>query len=126
MASYNRTARIAEEIRKVVSTMLISGVKDPRINSMVSVTDVEVTNDLRYAYVYVSILGGDQHSTLLGLKSAGGYLRRELGKSIKLRYIPEIIFKFDDSLERGMYMEKLINSVNKKSSDKEEVEDDDK
>ncbi|GAA0228226.1 30S ribosome-binding factor RbfA [Metaclostridioides mangenotii] len=126
MASYNRTARIAEEIKKVVSTMLISGVKDPRINSMVSVTDVEVTNDLRYAYVYVSILGGDQDSTLLGLKSAGGYLRRELGKSIKLRYIPEIIFKVDDSLERGMYMEKLINSVNKKSSDKVEVEDDDK
>ena len=62
----------------------------------------------------------------MGHKSAGGYLRRELGKSIKLRYIPEIIFKFDDSLERGMYMEKLINSVNKKSSDKEEVEDDDK
>ena len=126
MASYNRTARIAEEIKKVVSTMLISGVKDTRINSMVSVTDVEVTNDLRYAYVYVSILGGDQDSTLLGLKSAGGYLRRELGKSIKLRYIPEIIFKVDDSLERGMYMEKLINSVNKKSSDKVEVEDDDK
>ena len=67
MASYNRTRRIAEEIRKVVSTMLINGVKDPRITSMVSVTDVEVTNDLRYAYVYVSILGGDEESTLTGL-----------------------------------------------------------
>nr|WP_236874830.1 ribosome-binding factor A [Clostridioides difficile] len=53
--------------------MLINGVKDPRITSMVSVTDVEVTNDLRYAYVYVSILGGDEESTLTGLKSAGGY-----------------------------------------------------
>ncbi|MBU5306523.1 30S ribosome-binding factor RbfA [Clostridioides mangenotii] len=126
MASYNRTARIAEEIKKVVSTMLISGIKDPRINSMVSVTDVEVTNDLRYAYVYVSILGGDQESSLQGLKSAGGFTRREVGKNIKLRYIPEIIFKIDDSLERGMYMEELIKSVNKKGPKNPEVENDDK
>ena len=62
MASYNRTKRIAEEIKKVISTMLISGIKDPRITSMVSVTDVEVTNDLSYANVYVSILGGDEES----------------------------------------------------------------
>ena len=68
MASYNRTKRIAEEIKKVISSMLISGIKDPRITSMVSVTDVEVTNDLSYAYVYVSILGGDEESTLLGFK----------------------------------------------------------
>ena len=93
---------------------------------MVSVTDVEVTNDLRYAYVYVSILGGDQESSLQGLKSAGGFTRREVGKNIKLRYIPEIIFKIDDSLERGMYMEELIKSVNKKSSKNPEVENDDK
>ena len=83
MASYNRTKRIAEEIKKVISSMLISGIKDPRITSMVSVTDVEVTNDLSYAYVYVSILGGDEESTLDGLKSACGYIRREVGKNIK-------------------------------------------
>ena len=68
MASYNRTKRIAEEIKKVISSMLISGIKDPRITSMVSVTDVEVTNDLSYAYVYVSILGGDEESTLVRTK----------------------------------------------------------
>ena len=117
MASYNRTRRIAEEIRKVVSTMLINGVKDPRITSMVSVTDVEVTNDLRYAYVYVSILGGDEESTLTGLKSAGGYIRREVGKNIKLRYIPEIVFKLDDSIEKGMYMDSLIKRVNEKNDE---------
>lgn len=118
MASYNRTRRISEEVRKVVSTMLISGIKDPRINSMVSVTDVEVTNDLRYAYVYVSVLGGDIESTLKGLKSAGGFIRREVGKNIKLRYIPEIIFKVDDSIEKGMYMSDLIRKVNEGNSDK--------
>ena len=83
MASNNRTRRIAEEIRKIVSTMLINGIKDPRINSLVSVTDVEVTSDLSYAYIYVSILGGDEESTLDGLKSACGYIRREVGKNIK-------------------------------------------
>ena len=105
MASNNRTRRIAEEIRKIVSTMLINGIKDPRINSLVSVTDVEVTSDLSYAYVYVSILGGDEESTLEGLKSACGYIRREVGKSIKIRHTPEIIFKIDDSLLKGMYMD---------------------
>lgn len=112
MASYNRTRRIAEEIRKVVSTMLISGVKDPRITSMVSVTDVEVTNDLSYAYVYVSILGGDEESTLKGLKSAGSYIRREVSRNVKLRHTPEIIFKVDDSIKNGMYMSNLIKKVN--------------
>ena len=123
MASNNRTRRIAEEIRKIVSTMLISGIKDPRINSLVSVTDVEVTSDLSYAYVYISILGGDEESTLEGLKSACGYIRREVGKNIKIRHIPEIIFKIDDSLIKGMYMDELIKKVNsgyKNSSEEDE------
>lgn len=126
MASYNRTRRIAEEIRKVVSTMLISGIKDPRITSMVSVTDVEVTNDLSYAYVYVSILGGDEESTLKGLRSAGSYIRREVSRNVKLRHTPEIIFKVDDSIKNGMYMSELIKKVNDgsiKPSDLEDMED---
>ena len=112
MASYNRTRRIAEEIRKVVSTMLISGIKDPRITSMVSVTDVEVTNDLSYAYIYVSILGGDEESTLKGLKSACGYIRKEVSRNVKLRHTPEIIFKVDESIKNGMYISNLIKKVN--------------
>ena len=123
MASNNRTRRIAEEIRKIVSTMLINGIKDPRIKSLVSVTDVEVTSDLSYAYVYISILGGDEESTLEGLKSACGYIRREVGKNIKIRHIPEIIFKIDDSLLKGMYMDELIKKVNngyKNSSEEDE------
>ena len=125
MASNNRTRRIAEEIRKIVSTMLINGIKDPRINSLVSVTDVEVTSDLSYAYIYVSILGGDEESTLDGLKSACGYIRREVGKNIKIRHTPEIIFKIDDSLLKGMYMDELIKKVNngyKDSSEENEKE----
>ena len=120
MASNNRTRRIAEEIRKIVSTMLINGIKDPRINSLVSVTDVEVTSDLSYAYIYVSILGGDEEYTLDGLKSACGYIRREVGKNIKIRHTPEIIFKIDDSLLKGMYMDELIKKVNNGYKDSSE------
>ena len=112
MAS-NRIRRISEEVKKAISVMLINGIKDPRITSMISVTDVEVTNDLRYAFVYISILGGDKEESLEGLNSARGYIRREVGRQVKLRYAPEIIFKIDDSLERGMYMDELIKSVNK-------------
>ena len=92
--------------------MLISGIKDPRITSMVSVTDVEVTNDLSYAYIYVSILGGDEESTLKGLKSACGYIRKEVSRNVKLRHTPEIIFKVDESIKNGMYMSNLIKKVN--------------
>ena len=120
MASNNRTRRIAEEIRKIVSTMLINVIKYPRINSLVSVTDVEVTSDLSYAYIYVSILGGDEESTLDGLKSACGYIRREVGKNIKIRHTPEIIFKIDDSLLKGMYMDELIKKVNNGYKDSSE------
>ena len=123
MASYNRTKRIAEEIKKVISSMLISGIKDPRINSMVSVTDVEVTSDLSYAYVYVSILGGDEESTLQGLRNAESYIRREIGRSIKIRHIPQIIFKIDDSLLKGMYMDSLIKKVSQKDQERPQVED---
>lgn len=119
MASYNRTRRIAEEIRKVVSTMLISGIKDPRITSMVSVTDVEVTNDLSYAYIYVSILGGDEESTLKGLRNAVAYIRREVSRNVKLRHTPQIIFKVDDSIKNGMYMSDLIRKVNEKNNNNE-------
>ncbi|MDU3827453.1 MAG: 30S ribosome-binding factor RbfA [Peptostreptococcus sp.] len=112
MAS-NRIRRISEEVKKAISVMLINGIKDPRITSMISVTDVEVTNDLRYAFVYISILGGDKEESLEGLNSARGYIRREVGRQVKLRYAPEIIFKIDDSIERGMYMDELIKSVNK-------------
>lgn len=125
MASYNRTRRIGEEIRKIVSTMLITGIKDPRINSMVSVTDVEVTNDLSYAYIYVSILGGDEESTLQGLSSAESYIRREIGRSIKIRHIPQIIFKVDDSLLKGMYMDSLIKKINEKDQKQNNFEEND-
>lgn len=121
MGAYPRTKRIGEEIKKIVSKALLAGIKDPRVSSLVSVIEVDVTADLKYAYVYVSILATDKSSTLKGLKSASGFIRREVGKNIKLRIVPEIIFKLDESIEKGLHMSNLIREINaSKKEDKDE------
>ena len=111
MAS-NRIGRINEEIQKELSS-LIRNLKDPRVqDTMISITHVETTPDLRYAKVYVSFLQEDRaEGALKGLKSAGGYLRRELGRSLQLRYTPELVWALDDSITYGAKMLKLINSL---------------
>ena len=111
MAS-NRIGRINEEIQKELAA-LIPNLKDPRVqDTMISVTHVEATPDLRYAKVYVSFLEEDRaNDALKGLKSAGGYLRRELGARLQLRYTPELMWALDDSITYGAKMMKLINSL---------------
>ena len=111
MAS-NRIGRINEEIQKELAS-LIRNLKDPRVqDTMISITHVETTPDLRYAKVYVSFLQEDRaEGALKGLKSAGGYLRRELGRSLQLRYTPELVWALDDSITYGAKMLELINSL---------------
>ena len=111
MAS-NRIGRINEEIQKELSS-LIRNLKDPRVqDTMISITHVEATPDLRYAKIYVSFLQSERAADALkGLKSAGGYLRRELGRSLQLRYTPELVWELDDSITYGAKMLKLINSL---------------
>ncbi|WP_130807046.1 30S ribosome-binding factor RbfA [Senegalia massiliensis] len=119
--SSKRTARISEEIKKIVSSMILKELKDPRIATMTTITDVEVTNDLRYVKIFISVLGSDKEKkdTLEALKSASGYIRKEIGKKMKLRYIPEPIFNTDNSIENGIYISKLIDSI-KEDEDKDE------
>ena len=119
MAS-NRIGRINEEIQKELAS-LIPNLKDPRVqNTMISVTHVETTPDLRYAKVYVSFLQEDKAADALkGLKSAGGYLRRELGRALQLRYTPELVWALDDSITYGAKMLKLINSLDTGSNEEE-------
>ena len=121
MAS-NRIGRINEEIQKELSSLL-RNLKDPRVqDTMISITHVETTPDLRYAKVYVSFLQEERaKDALKGLNSAGGYLRRELGRSLNLRYTPELVWAQDDSITYGAKMLKLINSleVNKNDTDEE-------
>ncbi len=108
-----RMGRLNEEIKKELSSLIKNQIKDPRVSDFVSITQVETTNDLRYAKVFVSIYGSEkqQEETLLGLKSAGGYLRREIGKNIKLRYIPELLFEIDKSIEYGMHIKSILNKI---------------
>ena len=111
MAS-NRIGRINEEIQKELSS-LIRNLKDPRVqDTMISITHVETTPDLRYAKVYVSFLEENRaKDALKGLSSAGGYLRRELGRALQLRYTPELTWALDDSITYGAKMLELINSL---------------
>lgn len=111
MAS-NRIGRINEELQRELSS-LIRTLKDPRVQqSMVSITKVEATGDLRYAKVYISVLDKDKSKeTIKGLKSAGGYLRREIGSRLQLRYTPELVFEQDDSIAYGARMFDLLRSL---------------
>ncbi len=111
MAS-NRIGRINEEIKKELSAALRT-VKDPRVSEgMLTVTRVDTTSDLRYARIYVSALQCDDEKALLkGLKSAAGYLRRQLGQAIDLRYTPELQFFMDDSIAHGAHILDLLSHV---------------
>lgn len=110
--SSNRINRINEDIQKELSALLRT-VKDPRVqDTMISITRVETTPDLRYTKVYVSFLQEERvKDAMAGLKSAAGYLRRQLGHNLQLRYSPEIVWSEDDSITYGARMLKLINSL---------------
>ena len=112
MAS-NRISRINEEIQRQLSAD-IRRLKDPRVSGsgMVSVTRVDTTGDLRYAKIYVSVLDKAQEKDVLkGLKSAGGFLRRELGSALGLRYTPELLFEADDSIAYGAHILEVMQDV---------------
>lgn len=118
----HKMGRINEDVQRELS-VLIPNVKDPRVRGMISVTAVETTPDLRYAKVFISILDKqDTKEVLKGLKSASGWLRRELGNALKLRYTPELSFEMDDSIDKGAHILELLRSVDKKY-EKEERDD---
>ena len=122
MAS-NRIGRINEDLQREISA-LIRTLKDPRVQqSMVSVTKVDATGDLRYAKVYISVLDKDKSKeTLKGLKSAAGFMRREIGNRLRLRYTPELIFEEDLSMDYGARMFDLLRSLEAKEEKHEDGE----
>ncbi len=114
MATDRRVARVAESIRREVSKMLLSEIKDDRVGmGMVSVTDVQVAGDLQHAKIFVSIYGTeeDKAESMAGLQSATSFVRGELGRRIRLRRTPEVVFLEDTSLERGDRILSLINRI---------------
>ena len=122
MAS-NRIATINQEIQKELSSLLRT-VKDPRVqDTMISITRVETTPDLRFTKVYVSFLQNERAADgMKGLKSAAGYLRRQIAANLQLRHAPEIQWALDDSITYGAKMLNLINSLGVKQDEEEEEE----
>ncbi|MBQ6005859.1 MAG: 30S ribosome-binding factor RbfA [Selenomonadaceae bacterium] len=112
MAKQLRIEKLQELIKQEMSKMLLKELKDPRIG-FVTVTDVEMTGDLREAKIYVSVMGGEDQvkSSLEGLNSALGFIRREIGQRIRLRFTPEISFALDTSLDYGDHIQKLLLQV---------------
>ncbi|MGN0483954.1 MAG: 30S ribosome-binding factor RbfA [Lachnospiraceae bacterium] len=117
-----KNTRINGEVLRELSMIIHNEIKDPRINPMTSVVAVEVAPDLKSCKAYISVLGDEesQKSTLAGLRSAEGFIRSKLAKSVNLRNTPEIRFIMDQSIEYGVNMSKLINDVNAKDSGADE------
>ncbi|MCX7923889.1 MAG: 30S ribosome-binding factor RbfA [Clostridia bacterium] len=116
----DRINRISEEVRREVSNIIQNEIKDPRLPKMVSITSVNVTKDLKYAKIHISVFGSDEEkkNALSALKSAAGFIRREVGQRVQLRYTPEMHFELDDSIEHGIYISKLINQAVKNDENK--------
>ena len=108
-----KNTRINMEVQRELSEIIRSGIKDPRIHPMTSVVSADVTPDLKYCKVYISVLGDEnaQKSTMEGLKSAEGFIRRELARRVNLRNTPELKFILDQSIEYGVNMSHLIDEV---------------
>lgn len=124
--SSRRIGRISGEIQKIVSSIIRTNLKDPRISMMTSISKVEVTRDLRYANIYFTVLGSEKEkkNTLKGLESSKGFIRKGIGEKLNLRYTPEPVFRLDESIEHGIYISKLIDKV--KKDDDKGTEDDEK
>ena len=107
-----RLGRIDEEYRKELSQIIGYELKNPNVTGLISVTKVKVTNDLKFAKVYVSILNSKNiKDTLAGLKKSSGYIRSELAKRVNLRNTPELIFELDDSIEYGSRMDSILKEI---------------
>ena len=122
MAKYRRD-RINDEVKKELS-MILREVKDPRLaNAFISITAVDVTGDLKFAKVYYSAMQGDKKEVAAGLRSCAGFIRREVARRLNLRMTPEFTFIEDHSIEHGVHISKLLNSIEITPEEEEPEED---
>ena len=117
-----KNTRINSEVQRELSSIISRELKDPRIHPMTTVVSVEVTPDLKYCKAYISVLADEEQAkdTIRGLKSAEGFIRRMLAKTINLRNTPELTFVLDESIEYGVTLSKLIDEVTHKEDKKDE------
>ncbi len=122
--SKSRSRRISEEIKKIVSSLIREEIKDPRVSRMTSIVSVDTTRDLRFAYIYVSVLEDNKkEETIEGLNRAKGFIRKSMGEKLDLRYTPEPIFRLDESIENGIYISNLIRQVSPEELKGEDEDD---
>ncbi len=110
--TYKRSVRVGDQMKQEIADILMRKIKDPRIG-FVTVTDVELSDDLRNAKVFVSVYGGDKEETFKGLKSASAFIRSELGRRMAMRSVPEILFRFDATVEQGAHIMELLHEIEK-------------
>ena len=124
MSSYQRIDRISEEVRRELDAIIREELNDPRVDGTFSITRAEVTGDLRFAKVYVSVLEDDKRDGLMdALKNAKGFIRRSLGKRMIIRYAPELIFVSDKNIEYGVHIAKVLSETIKTSDHVEEPDE---
>lgn len=109
---YKRSEKVAEAIHEEVSRLLVKGIKDPRVG-FVTITGVKVTDDLHLATIYFTVVGSDEErkATEAGLNSAKGFIRKELGKAMRMRYTPDILFRYDVTIEYGSRIEGILKQI---------------
>ncbi len=113
-----KNERVAEDLKRHIGSIIVNELKDPRISDICSVTHVELSKDFKYAKVYISIYGNDdvKTGTLSGLKNAVGFIKKSLSKKMKIKYIPEITFVLDESIENGIRISKMIEELKEKET----------
>ena len=122
--NFDRTDRISEEVRREVDRIFREDVRDPRVTGTWSITRADVTRDLRYAKIRVSVLEEEQRKPLLkALKSAAGFIRRELGKNLRLRYTPELLFEEDGNIAYGVHIASILADVKPESTETNSEDD---
>lgn len=107
-----RAEKVAEAIHEIISALLIKGVKDPRIG-FTTITGVKLSDDLHLATVFFSVVGDqtEKKAAEKGLNSAKGYLRKEVGRNLRMRYVPDLIFRYDASLDYGQHIDELLDEI---------------
>jgi ribosome-binding factor A len=116
-----RTTRVAEQMKKEIAAIIEHQVKDPRIG-FITITNVELSNDLRHAKIFFSSLGNEeqQKKSLEGLENAKGFIRKEVAQRIQLRYAPEILFRIDNSIEHGVKISQILSKIKSDEAEKEQ------
>jgi ribosome-binding factor A len=117
--TFKRAARVSDQMKQEIADILMRKIKDPRIG-FVTITDVEITDDLKNAKVFVSVYGGDKDASLKGLKSASPFIRSELGRRMRLRVVPEILFRFDSTVEQGAHIMELLRDIEQDEKEKKD------